>query len=147
MEKFYDIDKIKVVFYRQPFLFTSVDGYYDSVGYIRQFVYVNDGYIEDIFKEKYIAGLYADGQIPEFYYNPINYLDLKYFNESELKSGKVSERRLLEIYCQCNSKFITYDDALRQDKFRDNASVVDISRFNLLKKTLGFRNSRKKVEE
>lgn len=145
IEKFYDIDKIKTVFYRQQIPCDLVDGYYDNVGYIKQFVYVEKGSIIDIFGDKYLAGLYVDGQMPEFYYNPVNYLETRYFNADELKSGKVSEIRLLEIYCQCNSKYLTFEDALRQDKFRGSGDIIDISRFKMIKKSFENRKARKKV--
>ena len=53
------------------------------------------------------------------------------FTKEELRSGKVSYDRLLEIYCIYNCNFITYDEALRQDEFRSNKSIFDISRYRL----------------
>lgn len=141
MGKFYEIKKIKVVLFR-PFV-NSVDSFGNSEFFVKQFMYVDGGNIKDIFGEKYIAGLYYNGEMPEFYYNSINYLNSNYFNEKELMSGVISEERLLEIYCIYNSNFISYDDALRQDSVR-GTGITDLSRFNFLKKTGGLCKGRSK---
>lgn len=145
MEKVYEIKKIKVVLFR-PFIMPS--DYFGDVGvYVKQFMYVDGNKITDIFGDKYISGLYCDGEIPEFYYNFVNSLGLQHFNLKELNSGVVSEARLLQIYCIYNSDFISYEDALRQDKF-SGTGIIDISRFNLSHKisTFGRKRNLKKEE-
>lgn len=144
MGKFYEIKKIKVVLFR-PFI-NSSDYFGNGEVYVKQFMYVDGNKITDIFSEKYIAGLYCDGEMPEFYYNSINGLSDKYFDLKELDSGVVGEERLLQIYCICNSNFISYEDALRQDRFRDTG-IVDISRFNFSHIISGKKRKLKKEEK
>jgi hypothetical protein len=144
MEKFYDIKKIKIVLYRPPVLYALINEYENSA--VKQLVYVDGGSIIDIFGEKYISGLYYDGNMPAFYYDPVNYLHHKYFTDFELKKGIVSEKRLLEIYCELNNNFIKHEEALRQDEFRDNKSIIDISRHKIRRLLLKDKNNGKRDE-
>ena len=131
MEKYYEIDKIAVVLFLPCFEVTSVYDYYESNLFVRQFIYENNGCLVDIFRDKYIASIYDNGRMPSFNYNSSNKLREELFTKEELRSGKVSYDRLLEIYCVYNSSFITYNEALRQDEFRSNKSIFDISRYRL----------------
>ena len=110
MEKYYEIDKIAVVLFLPCFEVTSVYDYYESNLFVRQFIYENNGCLVDIFRDKYIASIYDNGRMPSFNYNSINKLREELFTKEELRSGKVSYDRLLEIYCVYNSSFITYND-------------------------------------
>lgn len=134
MEKYYEIDKIAVVLFLPCFEVISVYDYYESNMFVRQFIYEDNGCLIDIFKDKYIASIYDNGRMPSFNYNSSNKLRKELFTEEELRSGMVSYDRLLEIYCIYNSSFITYDDALRQDEFRSNKFIFDISRYRLRRK-------------
>lgn len=134
MEKYYEIDKITVVLFFPCFEVTSVYDYYESNMFIRQFIYEDNGCLVDIFKDKYIDSIYNNGRMPSFNYNSSNKLREELFTKEELRSGMVSYDRLLEIYCIYNFSFITYDDALRQDEFRSNKSIFDISRYRLRRK-------------
>ena len=134
MEKYYEIDKIVVVLFLPCFEVTSVYDYYESNMFVRQFIYEDNGCLIDIFRDKYIASIYVNGRMPSFNYNSSNKLRKELFTKEELRSGKVSYDRLLEIYCIYNFSFITYNDALRQDEFRSNKSIFDISRYRLRRK-------------
>ncbi len=134
MEKYYEIDKIVVVLFLPCFKVTSVYDYYESNMFVRQFIYEDNGCLIDIFRDKYIASIYNNGRMPSFNYNSSNKLRKELFTKEELRSGMVSYDRLLEIYCIYNSSFITYNDALRQDEFRSNKSIFDISRYRLRRK-------------
>lgn len=134
MEKYYEIDKIAVVLFLPCFEVTSVYDYYESNMFVRQFIYEDNGCLIDIFRDKYIASIYNNGRIPSFNYNSSNKLRKELFTKEELRSGMVSYDRLLEIYCIYNFSFITYNDALRQDEFRSNKSIFDISRYRLRRK-------------
>lgn len=134
MERYYEIDKITVVLFFPCFEVTSVYDYYESNMFVRQFIYEDNGCLVDIFKDKYIDSIYNNGRMPSFNYNNSNKLREELFTKEELRSGMVSYDRLLEIYCIYNSSFITYDDALRQDEFRSNKSIFDISRYRLRRK-------------
>jgi hypothetical protein len=134
MEKYYEIDKIAVVLFLPCFEVTSVYDYYESNMFVRQFIYEDNGCLIDIFRDKYIASIYNNGRMPSFNYNSSNKLRKELFTKEELRSGMVSYDRLLEIYCIYNFSFITYNDALRQDEFRSNKSIFDISRYRLRRK-------------
>lgn len=134
MERYYEIDKITVVLFFPCFEVTSVYDYYESNMFVRQFIYEDNGCLVDIFNDKYIDSIYNNGRMPSFNYNSSNKLREELFTKEELRSGMVSYDRLLEIYCIYNSSFITYDDALRQDEFRSNKSIFDISRYRLRRK-------------
>lgn len=134
MEKYYEIDKIVVVLFLPCFKVTSVYDYYESNMFVRQFIYEDNGCLIDIFRDKYIASIYNNGRMPSFNYNSSNKLRKELFTKEELRSGMVSYDRLLEIYCIYNFSFITYNDALRQDEFRSNKSIFDISRYRLRRK-------------
>ncbi len=134
MEKYYEIDKIAVVLFLPCFKVTSVYDYYESNMFVRQFIYEDNGCLIDIFRDKYIASIYNNGRMPSFNYNSSNKLRKELFTKEELRSGMVSYDRLLEIYCIYNFSFITYNDALRQDEFRSNKSIFDISRYRLRRK-------------
>ena len=106
----YEINKIKIISLQLSKEDSKDDGYYGKLPTIKQIFYVNGKSIIDIFGEKYIKGIYHNGQLPEFYYNPVNYISTGQFNDKELKSGLISEERLLEIYYKLNSSYINYNE-------------------------------------
>mgnify|MGYP007101933454 CR=1 FL=1 len=108
MEKFYEISKVKIVLFNITST-NSVDGYYGNLGIVKQLFYVNSGTLTDIFKNRYIKDIYSNDKLPGFNYNPVNYISTSFFNDKELKSGLISEERLLEIYCELNSNYINYN--------------------------------------
>ena len=124
MEKFYEISNIKIIYFQKPSL-SDIDGYYGIDSVVKQLFYVKDGTLIDIFKDKYIDGIYQNGKMPAFNYNPVNYISTSLFNNKELKSGLISEDRLLEIYCYFNSLHISYDEIIGNNV--DN--VVDIRKY------------------
>ena len=120
VDNVYDINKIKIVFFKIVYN-GSIDGYYGTVGIVKQLFYADNGCLIDIFKDKYIDGIYKDNEIPSFNYNPVNCVDIRMFSDNELKSGFISERRLLEIYCNLNSNYISYDSLSLTHKHFINA--------------------------
>jgi len=116
MEKFYEINNIKVVSFQKSFENSRVDGYYGVKPAIKQLFYVTGGTMIDIFKDKYIKDIYNDGNMPEFYYNPVNYISSSMYTTEELKSGLISDDRLFRIYCELNSKYLSYEDIKNEEK-------------------------------
>ena len=123
LDKFYDIDKIVVTLY----WISSKEEYRGKLNFVKQLLYVDNGVIVDIFKDKYISCVYNDGNMPAFCYNPMNRLSDNYFTKDELSSGVISGARLLQIYCYCNSKYIDYD--VVTGKKNNNAPVIDITKY------------------
>ncbi len=140
MEKFYEIKNIKVVFVHPVFCDELVEGYYSSGNDIcvRQFMYVDGRSMVDIFGDSYLKGLYYHGEMPGFCYNPINDIDMGYFTEDEKRSGKVSEMRLLQIYCMYNSDYLTFENLACPFGSEDEFRVVDIKRGLFKKRFLGI---------
>ena len=126
MGKMYEIDKLFVVLFQ--YTDYEVDGYYDYNVFVKQIMCVDNGIVVDIFKDKYIKGLYDDGEMPEFYYSPFNYISKSLFNKKEIERGLVSEEKLLEIYCALNPKFINYDNIINNE----NCPVIDLNNYRIL---------------
>ena len=88
----------------------GVDGFYGYNTFVNQIFELGDGTLTDIFKDKYIDGLYNDGNMPDFSFNNGNIIDRRLFTNEELEKGLVTWERLLQIYQKLNSKYFSLDD-------------------------------------
>ena len=93
----YEISKLRIVLYMYNFNH-GVDGFYGYNTFVNQIFELGDGTLTDIFKDKYIDGLYNDGNMPDFSFNNGNIIDRRLFTNEELEKGLVTWERLLQIY-------------------------------------------------
>lgn len=105
----YEISKLRIVLYMYNFNH-GVDGFYGYNTFVNQIFELGDGTLTDIFKDKYIDGLYTDGNMPDFSFNNGNIIDRRLFTNEELEKGLVTWERLLQIYQKLNSKYFSLDD-------------------------------------
>ena len=105
----YEISKLRIVLYMYNFNH-GVDGFYGYDTFVNQIFELGDGTLTDIFKDKYIDGLYNDGNMPDFSFNNGNIIDRRLFTNEELEKGLVTWERLLQIYQKLNSKYFSMDD-------------------------------------
>lgn len=105
----YEISKLRIVLYMYNFNH-GVDGFYGYNTFVNQIFELGDGTLTDIFKDKYIDGLYNDGNMPDFSFNNGNIIDRRLFTNEELEKGLVTWERLLQIYQKLNSKYFSLDD-------------------------------------
>ena len=105
----YEISKLRIVLYMYNFNH-GVDGFYGYNTFVNQIFELGDGTLTDIFKDKYIDGLYTDGNMPDFSLNNGNIIDRRLFTNEELEKGLVTWERLLQIYQKLNSKYFSLDD-------------------------------------
>ena len=126
MSKMYDIDKIRCIQFGYM-RYGDVDGCYENNVFVKQIFYYDNGTLTDIFKDTYIPGIYENGEMPVFHYDSNNRLYPRDLTDIERQSGKISEERLLEIYCKFNSKYIDYSmiDAMDSGKI----TTFGINRF------------------
>lgn len=105
----YEISKLRIVLYMYNFNH-GVDGFYGYNTFVNQIFELGDGTLTDIFKDKYIDGLYNDGNMPDFSFDNGNIIDRRLFTNEELEKGLVTWERLLQIYQKLNSKYFSLDD-------------------------------------
>jgi len=127
----YEISKIKIVIFRNPYCYSLTEGAYGEGCYVNQFMYVEKGSIKDIFVDKYIEGLYDGNKMPNFIYNSSNSIHSSYLNEEERKSGLISYERLLYIYCLYNKAFLSYEEVLLQEEVKGNSNILVLKRNGL----------------